>query len=414
MRFRLSLLVLCLGLGAAACAQPGPPPTPTPGGWHYEQIWVPFEGVQSYQEAIADSDAIVRATLSSTSTAVETRIFKGQTTYSPALVFTLNVLEYLKGSGGDTVTALAVGPDEYETSAEAEPALVGFGADRDTQWDDRQAIIFLRKTSQLPSTSQADRYLLGSQNENNEGDTYSLSSRRYRQWLPDASSGRSTCSTSASDGNQRFLLEAPSGGAGGGGAASSPAAKTVTLATLKKEIADIEAEIASGDGSEEYKRCVWLKYVSVRTLQYRRDQGEIFRFRLLSRPGRSGAEAGLVVETVEDESGDEGLDGAPDNLGRYWIEGPDKDYVATRNTNLRPTSGSVFFDVQVVTTRPLPAGLYRYHLNRLDASRVICNEYHESGRNAYTTLVRFDAPAGVRAEALFDPVVLDGVSAWTS
>ena len=68
--------------------------------------------------------------------------------YKPGLELTFDALEYLKGTGASTITALAPETDgrRYDTVAEAK-ARAGYLIDfRDKRWDDREAIVFMDKS----------------------------------------------------------------------------------------------------------------------------------------------------------------------------------------------------------------------------------------------------------------------------
>ena len=124
--------------------------------------------------------------------------------------FTFEVREYLKGSGGIEVKAVAFDVDDwYDTRAEAEAADTDFLSTRDTQWDDREAIVFLSNAAEtIPSVSAADRYWLTYMRVKGE-DGYTVASRWDPVWLPDAAAP-SGASGASGAGEQEFLLEAPS------------------------------------------------------------------------------------------------------------------------------------------------------------------------------------------------------------
>ena len=80
--------------------------------------------------------------------------------YANALEITFEVKEYLKGSGGTEIQAILYDRDNWEaTRAEVEALNDELLPLRDTRWDDRDAIVFLRSSSYVVSTvSDADRY----------------------------------------------------------------------------------------------------------------------------------------------------------------------------------------------------------------------------------------------------------------
>ena len=77
---------------------------------------------------------------------------EGQRAYIPALDFTFEVIEYLRGSGDNTLVGRAYGRREHEPWGEpaTEAEAIGIAtstlmAFQDSRWDDREAIVFLRR-----------------------------------------------------------------------------------------------------------------------------------------------------------------------------------------------------------------------------------------------------------------------------
>ena len=73
-----------------------------------------------------------------------------------------------------------------------------------------------------------------------------------------------------------------------------------------------------------------------------------------------------------------------------------------------PTTESVTL-VGISTSRPLPAGEYRFFFNGMWAGRLICNAYSELERNLDDNFVTVTAPKGVLHEAFFDPALTRSV-----
>ena len=122
------------------------------GAMKESQIMVPpYEGQQSLDERILSTEIIARVELASHRIVGARYINRAGTLldlYSPAIEFRFDVLEYLKGTGGTTLTALAYGYHEdsdtlYETEEEAKANSWMLELHRDGRWDDRQAIVFL-------------------------------------------------------------------------------------------------------------------------------------------------------------------------------------------------------------------------------------------------------------------------------
>ena len=119
--------------------------------------------------------------------------------YSMTLDYTFEVEEYLKGAGEDRIVATVIHRVLYRTPV---GALLSERPDqhRRTNWDDRKAIVFLKRDSEsgLHVSSpiwKPGRYLLA---DTDKFDRYSVASRYYRAWLP---------AVSASADEQTFLLE---------------------------------------------------------------------------------------------------------------------------------------------------------------------------------------------------------------
>ena len=204
-----------------------------PGGGYGARL--PYYGPSSLEERILGSVVVARVRLNSTTQVVEELAYSnGETIYAKTLAFNFEVLEYLRGSGGSALTALAPDLDAARQTRQGAAGGEDLLAGRDTRWDGRDAIVFLTVDHlSLPSIAQADRYWLGPLRLVGE-EYYSIASGRDKRWLPAAASGASGAS-----GEQHFLLGAPSG-AGASGEAGSAA--TITLAQMKTKIADIEQE----------------------------------------------------------------------------------------------------------------------------------------------------------------------------
>ena len=342
-------------------------------------------GETTLKERIAKAEVIARVSLNSVSKSTEqfdTPLdgMEGaeQDGYVSSVDFVFDVHEYLKGTGSTNLTAIVFEYHPYPTVLEAKAKGRDLQAVRDTQWDDREAIIFLdNEHPNIPSSKEAGRYFFGL------SDAYMIDSDESKKWMPAAmvQSG----SPSLGD-QQRFLLDEPEDE---GTEAGVP---TITLIDLKTEIADIARELSAGDGSEAYRECVAFKYQWERETQFRLDSG-IDLYRRIDDAVFSGLPAGVVV--YEDAVA---IHLAPSShsiwLPQLWLEGSDNDLFAVELPGI------------VTTARPLPAGEYRfYYLSRLYQA-IICDAYPEQLKRSREHFVTVTAPSGVLHELFFDPVTV--------
>ena len=199
-----------------------------------------YAGDSLIEEKVIDSAVVVRATMTSLSSEV---IVYPNSKYAVALKFNLDVSEYLKGTGPSSIVAVWVDGNSYDSRNRADSRRDVLLGERDTQWDDREAIIFLYGVlsgfgaSLDAQLQRADYFLIYVGDPYSPDDFYSLHSKRNKRWLPAAST------TSTGD-SQEFLLDVP------------PPTETITLSELKRRITELSTELDGGDGSEEYRECV--------------------------------------------------------------------------------------------------------------------------------------------------------------
>ncbi len=374
------------------------------------------------------SDAIARVTLVSTAQVVEEFSgwpSQGDTSYANALEFKFKVLEYLKGSGGSELVAIAVdGYESYATRAEAIAGAEDFLGGRDTRWDAREAIVFLHDDDPyLPSTGQAGRYLLWFLRNAYGQENYTIAGRYSKVWLPAESASspapdsqaRASSGDAPSGGAQHFLLEEPPSGVGAAlsgmaralsGDQGASQVATISLAEMKTKIADLDAEVGEGDGSEEYRECIQFKYRwkdKVRRInEERAAQGEGYYYDRYDHALASGQAAGSLFYTYE--------------FWHIWVQ----DYgetIPSKYAGMFQLDGQdeglfvVEYPGEVSLARPLPAGEYRFYFIRMEKELVVCDGLPEEERTSKEVFVTVTAPSGALHEAFFDPVDLTGVGA---
>ena len=362
--------------------------------------WYGWLGQATLEEMVVASPIIVRGRLASvTPVGVRSRLSLNGTIpgamnlegYQGSLEFTFDVLEYLKGSGGDQVTGVAYGlvRSRIDTPAaaaeEARPLLDA----RDKRWDDREAIVFLRKPPTHGNdhlADQLDHHWLGYLDVHSQSNVkITVASGEGKAWLPDASPPGDTTRSSS---EQQFLLEDPrnSGASGARAATAKTDSDSISLAALKARITTIEASLTAGGVSDAYRDCV------VTTYQWNRVPVDD---RLIETTIASGLPAETIVHTFEDAAEITlslfGPTKPAVGAGEHWLEGPDSHLFGYK------------YPGHQYLLRPLPAGEYRYfNMFRLD-EMVLCDGDPHALRGKRAHVVTVTAGEGTLAEAFFDP-----------
>ena len=384
--------------------------------------YIAYDGPTALEERMVRSDVVARVKLVSAAQVVEEAADwpgDGETSYVNALEYTFTVLEYLKGTGGSELKAVAVDlVDNYATKEEAAAGGDDLLGARETRWDDRDAVVFLEDDEpHLPSSKQANRYLLGFTRDTVGQDYYSIASRHSREWLPAASataSGPSAdeASGESGGGEQRFCLARPCDESGLVSSlvrvlSQTPGTPTITLSELKTRLAELDAEIAAGDGSQEYADCVYAKYEKQGQVDYYKQQladseGESwvkdgYFYRRYDHALTSGQAAGSHFYTDEGAwiyVEDYGKTIPDKYAGMFQLEGSDAELF------------SVAYPGEVSLARPLPAGEYRYSFVDMPKKYVVCDGLPEEERKRLEHFVAVKSPEGVTHEAFFDPVAI--------
>ncbi len=335
-----------------------------------------YDGVVSLDETIVSSDVIALVTLKSVDRGVDIWKRLDDVTYSKTLEFNFQVIEYLKGDGGDEVTGLVFDSDsQYNTALGAR---LGQDVDpsRNTHWDKREAVVFLREENKDSRVNwKKDRYWLSTASKR-EGEEYSITNRYYRPWLP-----------ATRDNNRVFLLEHDQG---------RHPQKTVTLEDLKIRIAQIDQELAGR--SEAYRDCVLYGYEWQRNVDYTKEtlaDGEEYPYRATHVDISSGIAAGTKIYTSDLASiaaHGETL-APPGTRSRYVLAGQHAEYF----TGAMP--GEIFLD------RPLPEGKYRTFHSYHPFEAYLCNApIPKEDMERSELFINVTAPHGTVYEAYFDPV----------
>ena len=318
-------------------------------------------------------------------------------------------MEYLKGSGDDelTVRVLAedVDPRRYAGIAAslaasnatppptpnppialmlAQSAL----AERDTRWDDREAIVFLRPS---PIAGESGVYEFANRLDRTPGlHNYAVSSdyeNSYipnRAWLPRAA-------PDSSSPEPRYLAAAP----------DSPTAPTITLSEMKALVAADADMMAKGEDVPGYEDCVRTKFEYDARYEGRPPDMTFHEIRI-----PSGQPAGYRLS----ENAPYPRNPAP-YYEKWRFAGPNSDLFAFRIVDDPDNDPSTGYSSDEVALRPLPAGEYKVFVNVQYSDWVPCGYNPESLMNRHETTIIAVAPDGVVHEAFFDPADMAGGAA---
>ncbi len=351
------------------------------------------------EEKIYRSNPIVKATMTSLSSEVAV---DADGNHRVVLKFSLDVSEYLKGTGPSSIVAVWVDGWHYDTGEDANAAKANIIARRDDQWDDREAIIFLFDEANGFGTAidgqlqLADHFLLALGHEYLPDDRYSLHSETNKDWLPAATS------TSSSSNSQEFLLDVPP---------ATGTAPMITFGDVKTRIAEVAAEFDGGDGSDAYETCVEEKYEFERIIRHFREEED--RDAYDKSPTETSLASGQPAGTQLYQRQNGGI--YPNQKGKTWLEGRDADLFTVaqgeptavdvnEDGKLTAEADGIEFTETFATTRPLPAGDFKIDRKEVWARYLICN-YVLSNEWTITITV----PDGTLHEAFFDPIT-DGTA----
>ena len=320
--------------------------------------------VAALEERIYAADVIVRGTLVS---AVGDRL-------------TFRAVEYLKGSGSKEFTVQFNEPD------------------RDPQWDDQEAVLFLSQSTAGRRSDTAFGF----------ADTTSWS-YGLEEHVPN---GRGDYAGSLLDGHEvtsRNPVWLPAESTGDARSVSASASVYITgegsvsLESLRSKIAWVEG----GAGIEGYAKCIRLSLWNIRV---KRDFEAYYSKpynRIAPREIPSGAPRGEVLHFFKEAHGVN----SPVAYYEIWHEGADADlfYTEIVDDDNDSTTG---WRERVATARPLPSGDYSFVRHWRRPQYTPC-DFTPNTQLGWAVSVT--PPEGTLKEALFDPVTDgDAVGAATA
>ena len=392
-----------------------PPPNTTSSQTQYAQPL--YEGVTTLEERIADADLIAIARMASVVSTVEQIAFDDTREYIGALKFTFNIDETLKSPSGSSptqVVAMVGSRRGFTSRAEAQTVANKILNERDTQWDDRSAIIFLATSSlEYPATLSDSLYYMSFVDYTyGFEDNYSLASERSRLWLPEANTD-SNDGQSTSSAERHFLTGAPQPQNAEGGATTSES-PSIPLADLKAKITRIKSELNTNT-SLGYQLCISEKYQRERLEAVRASEGRTYdKEQTFNEQIASGLPAGTAVldDTWNFVYGPDGWESKSRFVGtdaNLFTIGATKDTVARTGkitNSFRAVKGTFEYEWRIrplETVRPLPNGTYNLTWKYQRGEFILCDPDYV--RN-HTVVVTVTAPASTLHEAFFDPVTV--------
>ena len=394
----------------------------------------PYEGETTLEERIASADVIAIVRMAAVTTGVEEYVLYTHTAeptereeFVGVLKFTFKVRTYLKNDGTSSPKELTaiVKPRHWAlTRAEAQTIADQMLADRDTQWDDRDAVIFLvRQHSRLPVTNSDNVFYMSVTDIFNfiHGDEYSIASKRNKLWLPEAKQLPGGPARTPSE--KWFLTDVPTGATEQSGqprSSNTPSHEPPSMAqsALVQEINRVTAEM-NAEPQDGFAMCIAYGYLMDRedawgtSHDYPRRKPAYF----LQRETGSGLPAGTSFRNIDVLVVNENW------KDRIWFEGDDADMFVIGDVvrtwenltyNFRNSfnaTGGKFLVTATLNrhsmeaTRPLPKGGYTYVQNSYSIFSGPCEHYKE----VINWTVHVTAPEGTLHELFFDPVT-DGTA----
>ena len=385
----IASIVSC-GVNAEPTLRPTPvlpiPPTATP---EIHPLVNPIWNVPpSINEQILTSDVIIRASLLSATAETET-VSSGArvaSTYRPLQKLRFTVHEYLKGSGPAQAIVIVRGEHTYISETEAQNAADIALARRNTSWDARQGVLFLRnsfpaQTSDSTASgvsgqtsSQAFEFTMSNHEVQTEWD-YSINTLS-RAWLP-AENAAGVSGQSLKPAVGSFIIN--------GNESPQP---VISLADLRSKIAEIVALQSSGESTTAYQECI--HFMITRERYYREDPYISPEF---TGNITSGSASGTIVHTYSDSNGTRQYD-------NFWLGGPDSHLFETQvvDGDSVPSNG---YNYVITSAQPLPVGEYRISHHIQSYRYLPCDFKPDNTPDNWTITVT--APENAVHEALFSP-----------
>ena len=403
----------------AACGSE-PDPATEPAAATIAHFSMAAQGPTSPEELIFLSEVVARVRLVS----VEPDSLLRNGARAPVFAFRFRVTEYLKGSGDDDLTVRTLAEytsysADYDTNSPTSDADAALGtaksmlAQRDSRWDNREALVFLR-SSTVPKETGFYEFVWRFPGPTRI-DHYAVTSADNRAWLPATAPSKDAVADAAIDAaldssEPHYLTGEPfdAGQPQARGAVAesvSPPESSVAAISLSEVKSLIEANevmLAKGEGVPGYEECVRDKFEF--DAMYKKYPPQMS---FLERHISSGRPAGHRLWPNPRRS----------RLGelyyeRWWTAGPDSDLFAHRIIDDPDNNPATGYATEHVTLRPIPKGEYKVFVNDQPAPWAPCDYNPEVSNNLRDMTIHVTAPDGTLHEAFFDPAAIgDGAGA---
>ena len=382
-----------------------------------------YDGNATLEERIATADVIAVARMDSVVASVQDynhEGFEGGTStaqsFVAALKFTLTISRYLKGTGssGDSVTAVVESVWVFGSRAEAQETADAMLAERDTQWDSRNAVIFLvSETTTLPVTANANVYFMSAWDiyEPQNGDQYSIASNRNKIWLPEAQ--RATSPRRSTE--KWFLTDVPAGSTAQkrSGAQAADENPAIAQSDLVAQITSVNNKLTAQPG-RKYKMCVAFQMFWSRVVDHWRSDGlgnpmdvPVFEAEIASGlPENTPTGWGTTIFVVNaDWQNKVWFDGDDGDLFKIGDEIRRSDFTYSMSNSFSAGGGKFLVDAErivkhIATARPLPAGEYTF----TEKIRGLLSEPCGGHTERVVNILTVTGSPQTLYEALFDPV----------
>ena len=395
--------------------------TPTPGAapapFHGS---VAAQGATTPEELIVLSSTVARVRLLSADAGVRRYPPGDGKAPAPVLAFRFRVIEYLKGDGDDILTVRVLAryspwsggyhyigasptptPDANAALRTAQARL----AERDTRWDDREAIVFLRP-SRFESESGVYEFSWRRWNSTPGLHDYAITSDYdnahfpNRAWLPVGEAANDASAPS----EPRYFTSAPSVQPGALSQTrvppASPSAPSISLSEIKALVAASEDMLTKGRDIPGFEDCVRAKYEFDALYKKYPPQMTFNEVPIPSgQPAGHRLWPGLRIRYSENY------------YTRRWISGPDSDLFTSRIINDPDNDPATGYAWEYIAQRPIPEGEYMVFSNNQPSAWVPCEYNPEVSNNRHQKTIIATAPDGVIHEAFFDPVNMKGGAA---